>query len=54
MAVAAFLEGKIEFCHIFDTVINTFEKMTFAKTAKSLEEIIQADRTARKIAGLIR
>lgn len=54
VAVAAFLEGKIEFCHIFDTVINTFEKMTFAKTAKSLEEIIHADRTARKIAGLIR
>ena len=51
VAVAAFLDGKIGFTAIFDTVISTYERMSAAKNAVTLDEIISADREARKIAA---
>ena len=50
VAVAAFLDGKIGFTDIYDTVINTFERLTAHKTTTSLDGIIAADREARIIA----
>lgn len=50
VAVAAFLDGKIGFTDIFDTVIHTVHKMSDAKEAKALEEIILCDRRARSVA----
>ncbi len=50
IAVDAFLKEKISFCEIFDSVISTYERMSAAKSAHTLEEIISADREARKIA----
>ena len=50
VAVAAFLDGKIGFTDIYDTVINTFERLTAHKTTTSLDGIIAADREARAIA----
>jgi len=50
IAVDAFLKEKISFCDIFDSVISTYERMSAAKSAHTLEEIISADREARKIA----
>ena len=51
VAVAAFLSGRISFTDISDTVISVCDKMDDAKTCKTLDEIISADRTARKIAA---
>ena len=51
VAVAAFLQEKIGFADISDTVIKTYEKMLDARTAYSLESIIEADRSARIIAS---
>lgn len=50
VAVAAFLDGKIGFTDIYDTVINTFERLAAHKTTTSLDGIIAADREARTIA----
>ena len=50
VAVAAFLDGEIGFTDIYDTVINTFERLTAHKTTASLDGIIAADREARAIA----
>lgn len=50
IAVAAFLAGKIGFNQISDTVIHTVGKMSDAKSAKELNEIILCDRRARSIA----
>ena len=50
VAVAAFLDGEIGFTDIYDTVINTFERLTAHKTTTSLDGIIAADREARAIA----
>ncbi len=50
VAVEAFLNEKITFTQISEVVIYTFEKMTDAKSALTLEEIISADRSARRIA----
>ena len=51
VAVAAFLDGKIGFADISDTVIRTYERMLDARCAGSLEEIISQDRRARAIAS---
>ena len=50
VAVAAFLENKIGFNRISDTVIHTFSRMSDAKYAKDLDEIISCDRRARSVA----
>ena len=50
VAVDAFLKEKIGFSAIFDTVISTYERMSAAKSALTLEEIIASDREARLIA----
>ena len=50
VAVAAFLDGKIGFTAISDTVIHTYEKMSDAASATTLEQIIESDRAARRIA----
>lgn len=50
VAVAAFLDGEIGFTDIYDTVINTFERLTAHKNTTSLDGIIAADREARTIA----
>lgn len=49
-AVAAFLEGKISFSEISDTVIKTYEKMSYASTLTELSDILGAAHEARKIA----
>ncbi len=49
VAVDAFLKGRLEFHEISDTVISTYERMTRAKSAHTLDEIIAADREARRI-----
>ena len=53
IAVEAFLCGKIGFVDIMDIVAETFEKMPFASSSVSLEDIIMADRAAREIASLL-
>ena len=50
VAVAAFLDGAIGFTDIYDTVINTFERLTAHSHTTSLDGIIAADREARAIA----
>lgn len=50
IAVAAFLNGKISFCEIFDLVGETYEQMSYAKAYASLSEIKTSDREARRIA----
>lgn len=50
VAVAAFLDGKIGFTDIYDTVINTFERMTHHRSTTDLDGIIAADREARVLA----
>ena len=50
VAVAAFLEEKISFTDVSRTVISTYERMGDSKTAHTLDEIISADRQARRIA----
>ena len=49
VAVGAFLEGRISFTDISDAVIAAYEKMPDAKAARSLDDIIAADRAARRI-----
>ena len=51
VAVGAFLEGKIGFTDIFDTVGHTFDKMLCAKNCTELAAIIAADREARSLAS---
>ena len=50
VAVWAFLNEKISFSEISELVISTFDKMLSAASAKTLDEIIAADRKAREIA----
>ena len=50
IAVAAFLQEKISFCEVFDTVGETFEEMSYAKGYTSLSDIKDSDREARRIA----
>jgi 1-deoxy-D-xylulose-5-phosphate reductoisomerase len=49
-AVAAFLEGKLSFSEISDTVIKTYEKMSYASALTELSDILEAALEARKIA----
>ena len=50
IAVAAFLDGKIGFADISDTVVYTVDKLSSAKNITALPEIIEADREARAVA----
>ena len=50
VAVERFLRGEIGFADVSDAVIDVYEKMSFAKNARSLDEIREADRESRKIA----
>ena len=50
IAVQAFLEGKIGFTQISDTVHSAYERMADARWATTLEDIKAADREARIIA----
>jgi 1-deoxy-D-xylulose-5-phosphate reductoisomerase len=49
IAVGKFLDGEISFTEVSDAVMLTYEKMSDARRAKSLEEIIESDRKAREI-----
>ena len=49
VAVAAFLEEKLSFLGISEVVINTYERMT-GRAASTVDELVAADREARKIA----
>ena len=49
IAVGKFLDGEISFAEVSDAVMLTYEKMSDARRAKSLEEIIESDRKAREI-----
>ena len=51
VAVAAFLSEKIGFTSIFRIVTETVEKLSGRRTAKTVEELIDADREARGIAA---
>jgi 1-deoxy-D-xylulose-5-phosphate reductoisomerase len=53
VAVGAFLNGKTEFYRISEIVCETFEECLSFPSAKTLEEIIHADRSARSIAERI-
>ena len=50
IAVERFLDGEIGFADVSDAVIDAYEKMGFAKNARSLDEIRAADRESREIA----
>ena len=50
VAVEAFLRGEISFLDISRTVLEVYERMTDARCAVALEDIISADRGARAIA----
>ena len=50
VAVQAFLEERISFCGISDLIIETVEKLSRAKTARSIEEILAYDKEAREVA----
>lgn len=50
ISVDRFLKGELSFYDIPEGVIYTYEKMLSAKSAHTLEDIIFADREARKIA----
>ena len=50
VAVEAFLRGEISFLDISRTVSEVYERMTDARCAVALEDIISADRGARAIA----
>ena len=47
VAVAAFLQEKLSFLGISDTVLRVLDEMSHAKDARTLEEILAADRAAR-------
>ncbi len=51
VAVDAFLKEKISFTDIFRVVTETFDKMHTASSLVTLEDIISADRAARRIAS---
>ena len=51
IAVEAFLQEKIGFTDIYDTVIHTFDKMSDAKSYTSLSDITMADKEARRRAS---
>ena len=51
VAVEAFLNGKISFTDISKIVIGTYEIMGGARYARSLEDILAADKEARSIAA---
>ena len=53
VAVAAHLLGEISFLEISEVVTCTYEEMMYAKELSALEEIISADREARRIAERI-
>ena len=50
VAAGAFLDGRIGFLDISDTVIETYAKMRHARCESTLEGIIAADREARSFA----
>ena len=50
VAVEAFLNGKIGFTDIYDTVIYTFDNMKRVAKLTALSDIIEADREAREVA----
>ena len=49
VAVAAFLEERLSFLGISEVVINTYERMA-GRAASTVDELVAADREARKIA----
>ena len=49
VAVSAFLEGKIGFTDISDTVISVFERLSHYKDTQELDGILAADKEAREI-----
>ncbi len=49
VAVSAFLEGKIGFTDISDTVISVFERLSHHKDTRELDGILAADKEAREI-----
>nr|MBQ8890730.1 1-deoxy-D-xylulose-5-phosphate reductoisomerase [Clostridia bacterium] len=49
VAVSAFLEGKIGFTDISDTVISAFERLSDYKDTRELDGILAADKEAREI-----
>lgn len=53
VAVAAFLREKISFTDISRTVSETVERLTVYKNAKTVEELLDADREARNAAAAL-
>ncbi len=50
VAVGAFLDGKIKFTGISDTVMTVYDRMLYAKNLNSIDEILATDSEARQIA----
>ena len=53
VAVAAFLSEKIKFTAIPTVVSETVERLTALKNAKTVDDLLSADREARRIAGTL-
>ena len=53
VAVGAFLEGRLGFLGICETVERVYERMLYTKEYKSIESILSADAEAREIAKSI-
>lgn len=51
IAVASFLDGNLSFLGISRTVEQAYEKMLFARSAQSVDELIEVDAEARRIAS---
>ena len=51
IAVSAFLAGKLSYLGVSELVIKVFEKLTDRATVIALDEIIMADREARRLAS---
>ena len=54
VAVSRFLSGEIGFTDVSDSIIDTYEKMSFASSVQNLSEILEIDRETRKLAQCFR
>ena len=54
VAVSRFLSGEIGFTDVSDSIIDTYEKMSFASSVQNLSGILEIDRETRKLAQCFR
>ena len=51
VAVERFIDGRLSFLGIFDTLEYVCQKMSFAKECKALDDIMKCDAEARRVAA---